>query len=128
VQDVTSERRHKMRILYFFMVVCLVFTLGCAGMQPERDADCVSPSCKYIFIESTPPAEIYIDGVFVGMTPDRNVKVKTSTQIELKAKGYQTSSITISRVTPDSLSINRAITQKRITIRGDGINVILKEQ
>jgi hypothetical protein len=30
------ERRHKMRILYFFMVVCLVLTFGCAGMKPER--------------------------------------------------------------------------------------------
>jgi len=37
VQEIMIERRHKMRILYFFMVVCLVLTFGCAGMKPERD-------------------------------------------------------------------------------------------
>ena len=26
-----------MRILYFFMVVCLVLTFGCAAMKPQRD-------------------------------------------------------------------------------------------
>jgi hypothetical protein len=56
------------------------------------------------------------------------MKVETGTQIELKAKGYQTSSISMSGITPNSLSINRAITQKKITISGDGIKVILKEQ
>ena len=90
--------------------------------------NCISPTGKYIFIESTPLAKIYIDGVFVGMTPAQKVKVDTGTQIEIKAKGYQTSSISISRATRDSLSINRAVTQKRITIRSDGIKVILKEQ
>jgi len=37
VQDTIIERRHKMRILHFFMVVCLVFAFGCAGITPERD-------------------------------------------------------------------------------------------
>lgn len=89
---------------------------------------CVSPPGKYISIESTPTAEIYVDGVLVGVTPERRVKVEAGTHVELKAKGYHTSSIRISGVAPNSLSINRAITQKRITITGDGIKVILKER
>ena len=36
VQEILTERGHKMRILYFFMVFCFVITFGCAGVTPER--------------------------------------------------------------------------------------------
>jgi hypothetical protein len=36
VQGIEIERRHKMRVLYFFIAVCFAFTFGCAGMTPER--------------------------------------------------------------------------------------------
>ena len=53
-----------MRILYFFMVVCLVLTFGCAGMKPERTV-----LQDNVFYSSTSPKikiKIHSDFKYIG--------------------------------------------------------------
>jgi hypothetical protein len=113
-----------LRCMSCFILISLVLLfLGCTHLEDDK-----SQSAKYIYLKSFPNTKIFIDGIFIGTTPVNKVKVDPGSRIELRAKGYKTSSITIGKVSPTSLQVTRAIGQKSLTISGYGIKVTMKEE
>ena len=50
----------------------------------------------FVGVESTPAAELYVDGDFVGTTPAKNLKLSSGPHdIRLEAEGYETWSRTV---------------------------------
>ena len=107
----------------FILILLVLLFLGCTHLENDK-----SQSVKYIYLKSFPNTKIFVDGIFIGTTPVKKVKVDPGSRIELRAEGYKTSSITIGKVSPTSLHVTRAIGQKSLTISGDGIKVTMKKE
>lgn len=107
----------------FILIFLVLLFLGCTHLEDDK-----SQSAKYIYLKSFPNAKIFVNGIFIGTTPDNKVKVNPGSRIELRAEGYKTSSITIGKVSPTSLQATRATGHKSFAISGSGIKVTMKKQ
>jgi len=120
----THVKEISLRCLSCFILILLVLLfLGCTHLEDDK-----SQSVKYIYLKSFPNTKIFVDGIFIGTTPVKKVKVDPGSRIELRAEGYKTSTITIGKVSPTSLQVTRAIGQKSLSISGDGIKVTMKKK
>jgi hypothetical protein len=105
------------------LILLILLFLGCTHLEDDKDQ-----SAKHIYLKSFPSAKIFVDGNAIGTTPAKNVKVNPGSRIEFIAEGYDTSSITIGKMSSTSLQVTKATGHKSLSISGYGIKVIMKKQ
>ena len=89
-------------ISWVSLIVFILLTSHCSHLEEGK---CQSGRC--IFIKSNPNAKIFINGSYVGMTPSNHVEVESGSLIELKAEGYETSSIKLGDIRPSGLTVKK---------------------
>ena len=106
-----------------FVILSSFFLISCAHVEKNKNH-----TANYIFIKSTPKAKIFVNGTYIGMTPNKKTPVDSGSLIELKAVGYQTSFVKLGAVKADSLSVTKASGHGRISISSKGLTISMKKK
>ena len=114
------------KIRYMSFVFPILFGLLFSYCTHLEQAKCQSAKC--IYIQSNPTAKLFINGTYIGMTSANKVEVESGSLIELKAEGYETSSIKLGDVRPNGLTVKKVRGSGGINISGMGLKVRMKKQ
>lgn len=106
----------------FIMLLGLLFSY-CTHVEEDK-----SHSAKYIYVNSTPSAKVFVNGTFVGMTPVNKAVVESGSLIELKAEGYEKSFVKLGEVLHRRLTVKKARGHGGISISDKGLEIRMKKQ
>ena len=109
------------------LAVVLLFSLstpiGCAHQKSRNN----TPE-RTIRLESTPEADVYLNGEHQGRTPHTRLVIKAGDRLEIKSAGYETAIIEFGTTSAQSIQINRAKGHRGIKIKSDSIFLKLKKE